>query len=424
MLLEFPARVGAARYEEAGKKVILTPRPFAISAIALASILSCSCSDRSQAAKTPPPPDVGVTVAQSRNVPIYGNWVASLEGYVTANIQPQVSGYLVRQAYREGSLVHQGDVLFEIDPRPFQAALDQALGQLSQARGQLGQAQAQLGLARINVKRDTPLAEAHAISQSQLDNDIQSEKQNESLVQSSDASIQTAEAGVENAKLNLGFTKVRSLVTGIAGIAAMQIGNLVSTSSVLTTVSQVNPIKAYFSISEQEYLALADRIKTNNTADLLRRRMGVPLQLTLANGAIYPHEGRVLFADRQVNPQTGSIQIVGAFANPGNILRPGQFGRIRAMTAMNENAIVVPQRAISELQGRYQVALVGPDNKINIRDVQVGDQVGEMWIIRKGLREGDRIVSEGISKIRDGEIVNPKPDDSTAQSPYSSSGAR
>ncbi len=293
-----------------------TPRPFALAAIALASIFLCACSDKSQAAKAPPPPDVGISVVQRKSVPIYGNWVTSLEGYVTANIQPQVSGYLVRQTYREGSLVHQGDVLFEIDPRPFQAALDQALGQLSQAKGQLGQAEAQLGLAQINVKRDTPLAEAHALARSQLDNDIQTEKQNESLVQSSKASIEAAEAAVENTRLNLGFTKVRSLVTGIAGIAATQIGNLVSTSSVLTTVSQVDPIKTYFSISEQEYLALADRIKTSYTVDLLRRKAAVPLQLTLANGNIYPAAGSRSLRGSPSESSNGLHPDCGSFRKP------------------------------------------------------------------------------------------------------------
>lgn len=353
---------------------------------------------------------------------MYGNWVASLEGYVTANIQPQVSGYLVRQTYREGSLVHQGELLFEIDPRPFQAAMDQALGQVAQAKGQLGQAEAQLGLARINVQRDTPLAQAHAIAQSQLDNDIQTEKQNEAQVRTSQASIEAAEANVETARLNLGFTKVRSLITGIAGIATTQIGNLVSPSSVLTTVSQVNPIKAYFSISEQEYLALADRIKSSTTVDILRSKAPVPLQLTLANGNVYRPRGRILFADRQVNTQTGSIQIVGDFPNPGNILRPGQFGRVRAMTAINENALLVPQRAISELQSRYQAAVVGEDNRITIREVQVGEQIGDMWIVLSGLKPGDKVVSEGISKVRDGETVSPRPDHSKAQSPYGSGG--
>lgn len=402
--------------------MIWSQRRLALILIAFSLACIASCSKKSQAAKPPPPPDVEYSIVEQKNVPIYGNWVASLEGYITANIQPQVTGYLVLQSYREGSLVHQGDVLFEIDPRPFQAALDQALGQLAQAKGQLGQAEAQLGLARINVKRDTPLAQAHAVAQSQLDNDTQTEKQSESVVQTSKASIEAAEASVENARLNLGFTHVRSLVNGIAGIATTQIGNLVSPSTVLTTVSQVNPIKVYFSISEQEYLALADRIKPRYTVDILRSSSAVPLQLTLANGSIYPPRGRVLFADRQVNAQTGSIQIVGAFPNPGNILRPGQFGRIRATTAINENALLVPQRAVSELQGRYQVAVIATDNKINIRQVKVGDQIGEMWVILSGLKAGERVVSEGVSKVRDGETVNPKPDNSKARSPYGSQG--
>lgn len=402
--------------------MIPTQRQLALILVALALLFASSCSNKSQAAKPPPPPDVGVSTVVQKNVPIYGNWVTSLEGYVTANIQPQVTGYLVHQNYREGSLVHEGDVLFEIDPRPFQAVLDQALGQLAQAKGQLGQAEAQLGLARINVKRDTPLAQAHAVAQSQLDNDIQTAKQNESLVQTSNASIQAAEASVETARLNLGFTQVRSLVNGIAGIASTQIGNLVSPSTVLTTVSQVNPIKVYFSISEQEYLALADRIKPRYNVDLLRQKSGVPLQLTLANGNVYPPPGRVLFADRQVNTQTGSIQLVGAFPNPGNILRPGQFGRIRALTAINENALLIPQRAVSQLQGRYQVAVVGSTNTINIREVKVGDQIGDQWVILSGLKANDKVVSEGTSKVRDGETVNPKPDNSKARSPYGSEG--
>src|SRR5581483_6457413 len=220
------------------------------------------------------------------------NWVATLDGYVNANIQPQVSGYLIRQSYREGSYVHKGDVLFEIDPRPFQAALDQAKGQLAQAKGQLGQAQAQLGLAQINVKRDTPLAQAHAIAQSQLDNDIQTEKQTQAQILAAQAAIEAAQAAVETAQLNLGFTKVRSLVDGIAGQATIQIGNLVSPSTVLTAVSQVNPIRAYFPISEQEYLRLADKITPG--MDLLRTKNPVPLHLTLANNATYPYEGRIL----------------------------------------------------------------------------------------------------------------------------------
>jgi RND family efflux transporter MFP subunit len=371
-----------------------------------------ACASKSAPTGPPPPTDVVVTTVEQKNVPIYGNWVASLDGYVNANIQPQVSGYLIRQDYREGSLVHKGDVLFEIDPRPFQAVLDQAKGQLAQANGQLGQAQAQLGLARINLKRDTPLAQAHAIAQSQLDNDIQSQAQNEALIQANQASIKAAQANVEAAELNLGFTKVRSLIDGIAGIATTQIGNLVSQSAVLTTVSQVNPIKVYFPISEQEYLRIADKIKSGAVVDLLRTKSPVPLHLTLANGSIFPHEGRIIFADRQVDTQTGTIRIVGAFPNPGNILRPGQFARVEAMTATAENALVVPQRAITELQGRYQVSVVGPDNKVSVRTVEVGDQVGQMWIVSKGLSPGERVITEGNSKVRDGATVNPKLDDS------------
>ena len=371
----------------------------------------------------PPVPDVGVVTVLQKDVPIYGDWVATLDGYVNANIQPQVSGYLIKQDYQEGSFVHKDDVLFEIDPRPFQAALDQAQGQVaqaqgqrSQAEGQLAQARAQLALAEINVKRDTPLADAHAIAQSQLDNDVQTRAQAEALIktdegaiQASKAAIQAAEAAVEQAQLNLGFTKVRSLIDGIAGIASIQIGNLVSPTTVLTTVSSVDPIKASFSISEQEYLELAGKIRSN-TRDLLSRGSPVPLQLTLSNEKTYGHQGRIIFADRQVDPQTGTIRIIGAFANPGNLLRPGQFGRIRAMTGFHPRALLVPQRAVSELQGRRQVAVVGPDNRVAIREVQTAERSGEMWIIANGLKPGERVVSEGTSKVAAGATVNPKPD--------------
>jgi len=374
-------------------------------------LFSTGCSSKSAAPPAPPPPRVVVEPVKQESVPIYGDWVATLDGYVNANIQPQVSGYLIRQTYQEGSFVRKGDILFEIDPRPFQAALDQAKGQLAQARGQLGQAQAQLGLAQINVKRDTPLAQAHAIAQSQLDNDVQTQKTSEAVILSSQASIKSAEAAVETAELNLGFTHVRSLIDGIAGQATTQIGNLVSQSTVLTAVSKVNPIKAYFPISEQEYLRIADKIKPR--VDLLRVKNPVPLQLTLANNSIYPYQGRILFADRQVDPSTGTIRIVAAFNNPGNLLRPGQFGRIRAMTAMQKDALLVPQSSVTELQGRYQVAVVGTGNKVSIHSVEVGSRVEQMWIINKGLQPGDRVVSEGTSKVREGAVVNPTPNNSS-----------
>jgi RND family efflux transporter MFP subunit len=368
----------------------------------------------------PPPPTVGVALVIQKDVPIYGDWVATLDGYVNANITPQVSGYLIRQDYREGSLVHKDEVLFEIDPRPFQAVLDQSKGQLAQARGQLaqtkgqlGQAQAQLGLANINVTRDTPLAAAHAIPQSQLDNDVQAQAQADALVKTSEASIQSAQAAIESAEaavataqLNLGFTKVRSLIDGIAGIATIQIGNLVGPTTVLTIVSTVDPVKVYFSISEQEYMALSAKLKTN-ADDILRAGSVVPLQLTLSNGGIYPQSGKIVFADRQVDSQTGTIRIVGAFSNPGNLLRPGQFGRIRAQTGFRKDALLIPQKAVTELQGRYQVAVVGADNKVSIRNVQVGERVGEMWIVLSGLNAGDRVVTDGTMKARDGSMVTP-----------------
>ncbi len=386
-------------------------------ALLAASLVLYSCTGQSATApKAPPPPDVGVVAVIEKDVPIYSDWVATMDGFLNANIEPQVSGYLIKQDYREGSFVHKDDVLFEIDPRPFQAVLDQAKAQVGQARGQLAQAQAQLGLSEINVKRDTPLAAARAIAQSQLDNDIQGKAQAEAQVKTSTAAIASSEANVETAELNLGFTKVRSLIDGIAGIAAIQIGNLVSPTTVLTTVSQVNPIKVIFPISEQEYLSMAGRDKAGSSPDLLKTSGQAPLQLTLSNGSIYPQNGHILFADRQVDSQTGTIRIVATFPNPGNVLRPGQFGRIRALVSLRKDALLVPQRAVTELQGRYQVAVVGPGNKINVRFVKVGDRIGDLWIVTDGLHPHENVVSEGVAKVRDGAVVNPKPDRSGAAS--------
>ena len=362
-----------------------------------ALLLLAGCAGNSQPPPAAPPLDVIVVSVEQKDVPIYGDWVATLDGSVNANIQPQVSGYLIKQNYREGSFVHKDDILFEIDPRPFQAVLDQAKGQLAQARGQLAQAEAQLALSKINVQRNTPLAKARAIAQSQLDTDVQTQATSEALIKTNQATIQGAEATVETAELNLGFTKVRSLISGIAGIAATQIGNLVGQSTLLTTVSQVDPIKVYFPISEQEYLRVAGKFTSP-----------VPLQLTLADGNVYPHPGKIAFANRQVDQQTGTIRMVGLFANPGNLLRPGQFGRLRAMTALRKNALLIPQRAVSELQGRYQVAVVSVNNKVAIHAVKLAERVGEMWIVDTGVNPGDSVISEGVSKVRDGMTVNPK----------------
>ncbi len=358
-------------------------------------LLLTACAKKQSGPGKVPPMPVSVVPVEQRDVPVYGDWVATLDGYVNAQIQPQVLGYLIQQDYREGSFVHAGQVLFEIDPRPFQAVLDQA-------EGQLAQTQAQLGLAEINVKRDTPLTQAHAVAQSQLDNDIQQ-------LAAQKASVRSAQASVEQAQLNLGFTKVRSLITGIAGQAQTQVGNLVTPSTTLTTVSQVNPIKVYFSISEQEYLALSGRVKASGKADLLRSGNAVPLQLTLGNGSIYPYKGRIVFVDRGVNPQTGTIRIAGSFPNPQNLLRPGQFGRIKAETEVRHNALLVPQRAVHELQGVYQVAVVDPGNTVHIRNVALGPQIGSNWVITSGIQPNERVVTEGMSKLKDGMLVVPQP---------------
>jgi RND family efflux transporter MFP subunit len=347
--------------------------------------------------KKPPPgaaPQVQVVPVVQRDVSIYSEWVATLDGYVNAQIQPQVSGYLIKQDYREGSFVHKDDVLFEIDPRPFQAVLDQA-------KAQLAQAEAQLGNATLNVNRDIPEAEANAIARSQLEGDTQAQL-------AAKATVAAGRAAVEQAALNLSFTKVRSLISGIAGIAQVQVGNLVTPSTVLTGVSQVDPIKTYFPISAEDYLRIADKIHPD-TVNLLSSESPIPLQLILANGSTYARSGGILFADRQVDQQTGTIRIAGAFANPGNILRPGQYAKVRAVTQILKGALMVPQRAVSQLQGSAQVAVVGTDNKVGIRSVQTGERVDTMWVITGGLTAGDRVVAEGVQKVKDGSTVTATP---------------
>ena len=329
-----------------------------------------------------------------KDVSIYGEWVATLDGYVNAQIQPHVTGYLIKQDYREGSLVHKDDVLFEIDPRPFQAVLDQA-------KAQLAQAEAQLGNATLNVKRDIPEAEANAIPRSQLENDTQ-------MQLAAKATVAASRAAVEQASLNLSFTKVRSLVSGIAGITQVQVGNLVTPTTVLTAVSQVDPIKTYFPINEEDYLRIADKIHPE-TVNMLSSASPIPLQLILSSGATYAHAGTILFADRQVDQQTGTIRIAGAFSNPGNILRPGQYAKVRAVTQILRGALLIPQRAVSQLQGSAQVAVVGADNKVTIRAVQTGERVDAMWVISSGLMAGDRVVAEGAQKVKAGSSVTPVP---------------
>jgi membrane fusion protein (multidrug efflux system) len=336
---------------------------------------------------------VAVANAAQADVPITGEWVGTLDGYVNAQIQPQANGYLIRQDYREGSQVQEGQILFEIDPRPFEASLEQA-------QGQLGQAQAQLALAQINVNRDTPLAEARAIAKSQLDNEMQQKAEAE-------AAVKTAEAAVATANLNLGFTKVRSLITGVAGQATTQVGNLVSTQSVLTSVSQLNPVKVYFSISDSEYLALTKQASTGG-GDLLHGASKIPLTLVLSNGDTYPQKGHVVFVDRELNSQTGAIRIAAAFPNPGNILRPGEFGRVKAATAVRHNAVLVPQAAVNEFQGQEQVYTVAANNTVHVNTVTLGPQYGNDWIVESGLKGGSLVITDNVQKLREGQPITPE----------------
>jgi len=351
--------------------------------------VSEACENKSVAAAPAPPPTVQVVEVAQRDVPVYHEWIATLDGFVNAIIQPQVSGYLVQQNYREGALVRKNDVLFKIQPRPFQAILDQA-------KAQLAQAEAQLGKTQLDVQRDTPLAKEQAIAQSQLDNDIQANL-------AAKATVQAGKAAVEQAEINLEFTNVRSLVDGVAGIATGQVGNLVGPQTVLTTVSQLDPVKAYFVASEQQYLAFVQRNPTVASREKTEREL--ILELILADGSTYPKKGKFYAADRHVDAATGAIRLAGIFPNPDNVLRPGQYGRVRFVSYIRPGALLVPQKAVTELQGMYQVAVVGSDDKVSIRTVQVGERTGPMWIIEQGVKPGERVVVEGVQKVRDGMPV-------------------
>lgn len=325
-----------------------------------------------------------------QDVPVDSEWVATLDGYVNAEIRPQVSGYIISQNYREGAVVRKGQVLFEIDPRPFQATLDRA-------KGELAQAEAVLSKSTIDVERDAPLVAEKAVPKEKLDNEIQAKR-------AAEAAVESSKAGVERAQLDLGWTRVTSLVDGIAGVAEVQMGNLVGPNSHLTSVSQVDPIKVYFPVSEQEYLRAKHLSSSAQPMDLFDSSP----ELILSDGTVYPHKGKILLTDRQVDTNTGTIRMVAAFPNPGNILRPGQYGRVRIETSVEKHALLVPQSAVKELQGGYQVALLGAGNKAVIRAVKAGAKTGTMWVINQGLNPGDQVIVEGIEKVKDGTPVVPK----------------
>jgi membrane fusion protein (multidrug efflux system) len=352
--------------------------------------------------------DVEVVQVEQADVPIYGDWIGTFDGLVNADVRAQVTGYLLKQGYQEGAFVKAGQLLFEIDPRPFQAALDQAQGQLAQANAALANTQAVQRRTELDVQRYTPLAKEQAASQQDLDNSVQNNLAALANVETAKAQIKTYDAAVETAKINLDFTRLVAPIDGIAGQALLQVGALVTPASgIVTSVSTVNPIKVYFTVSEPQYLDWRRRFPTEASREAADK--GLRLQLILADGSTYPQLGKFFFADRQVNESTGAIRIAGLFDNPNNVLRPGGYAKVRAVIRTQPGALLVPQRAVSELQGGFQVAVVGSDNKVDVRTVTVGDRVDNRWIIAKGLNPGDKVVVEGVQRMRTGVHVNPKP---------------
>lgn len=336
-------------------------------------------------------PEVVVASVEKRAVEIYSEWVGTTTGYVNAQIYPKIQGYLLKQAYHDGSLVQKDDLLFEIDPRQFQASLDEATGQLGRAR-------AALEKNSLDVARYTPLAREGAVSQQELDDAVQARA-------ASAAQVDSARASVEQARLNLQWTQVKSPITGVAAIASAQVGDLVSPQTLLTSVSQLDPIKVTFPISEIEYLRFAPAIRQQEDAEQPSATSG--LQLILADGSVYPEPGRFRVAGLAVAATTGTINVQGEFPNPNNLLRPGQFAKVRAVTDRRPDALIVPQRAVRELQGMSQVAVVGADDTVSFRQVKLGPAQGSDYVVESGLAPGDRVVVEGLQKIRDGMLVKP-----------------
>ncbi len=370
------------------------PRSILLGAVFVSILAGCDDKAKEEqkrlAAAAPPPPTVEVVQVEQRDVPIYLEWVGTLDGMVNAQILAQVTGYLIKQNYMEGDLVKKGQLLYEIDPRTFQASLNQA-------KGNLARQEALLITARLDMQRIQRLLPENAVSVRDRDNAVGREAQ-------AVAEVVAAKAAVESAQLSLGFTKITSPIDGIAGLSKAQLGNLVgpgSANAILTTVSKVNPIKAFAPLSEQQYMHFAR--SGNNPRDK------PPLVLILADGTVYPEGGTFFFADRQVDVKTGTIQVATLFPNPNNLLRPGQFARIRATVRTKMGALLVPQRAVGEMQGRRMVAVVKPDNTVEIRPVKPAETIGTQWVIEEGLKPGERVVVEGILKVRPGSKVNPKP---------------
>ncbi len=373
-------------------------RPTRFATPLVAVVLACAATEgckKAEAPPPPPPPTVEVAPVIQKDVTVYEEWIGSLDGFVNAEIRPQIEGYVLRQVYREGFVVKAGDTLFEIDARQFQATYDQA-------RGTLAQYQATLANANTTVARYRPLAAEKAISQQELDDA-------ETRQRTAQANVESAQATLEKAKLDLAWTKVVSPIDGVAGVAKSQVGDLVTKTTVMTTVSQVNPIKVYFNPSEQEYLAWVAKHGPPEKAITADQKLEQgPLELILSDGSVFPHRGKPFLVGREVDVKTGTIQLAGVFPNPGNLLRPGQYGKVRVAVDVKKGALLVPQRAVSELQGSYQVAVVGADNTATIKVVTLGPRDGSLWVVEKGLSPGDRIVVEGIQRVRSGMKVAPK----------------
>ncbi len=391
--------------------------------LAAATLYLAACGEKKQAA-APPPPDVEVVQVTQQDVPITRDWVGTLDGLVNAQIVAQVSGILLKQEYANGAYVKKGTELFQIDPRPFQAALDQAQGQLQQAQGKLAQAQGQLaeavaqqGKTQLDVNRYTPLAKESAISQQELDDAVQNNlsalasiEANKANVEAAKANIDAAKAAVYNAQINLGFTKIVAPVDGIAAIATAQVGNLVSPQSgALTTISTINPILANINPSEDQYLNVAKVTGATPGAANDPALQKLQFHLTLANGSDYPHPGRIWAINREVGLTTGTILVQISFPNPTSVLRPGGFGVVSSVVNVQKGALLIPQRAVSDVQGTNLVAVLGADNKVSIVPVKTGSKFGLLWVIDSGLKPGDHVVAEGIQKVKDGMQVNPKP---------------
>ncbi len=356
--------------------------------LAALGVFSAGCKPKAPA--TSPPPLVEVAAVTQADVPIYHEWIGTLDGLVNAQIRAQVTGYLLKQNYIEGDPIKKGDLLFEIDPRPFQAALDQA-------KGLLAQAEARLGKTKLDVKRYEPLVKGKAISQEEYDDAVQANLEAE-------AAVLSAKAQVEQSQLNYEFTRITSPIDGIASIAKAQIGDLVGPASgELTTVSTIDPMKAYYRVTEQAYINFTKLFSTES--DRYDRLKQLEIELILTDGTVYPLKGKIYAAGRQIGPTTGALRLAALFPNPSYSLRPGEFARIRVKFDVKHDALLVPQRAVSELQGSYQVAVLGEGNQIHIQPVRVGDRSGDLWIVEEGLHPGQRVVVEGIQKVREGLTV-------------------